>query len=108
LSSITPEETKEMTEAVPRHTLGLLLSMRLGAGLWAGLNYYAVSPMRFYGGDMTEGVQSADFTLSQSFKLAGNPARLRFMVKDLLGSYFDFEDETLSGRRSYLTLQVDF
>jgi iron complex outermembrane receptor protein len=108
LEAINPEETGETTEAVPRHTLNLLLSLRLGAGLWAGLNYYSVSPMRFYSGDTTQGVQSADFTLSKSFELSGHPAKLRFVVKDLLGSYFDFEDETVSRKRSYLTLQMDF
>jgi iron complex outermembrane receptor protein len=105
---INPEETRDAADSVPRHTLNMLLSLRLGAGLWASLNYYAVSPMQFYGGDLTGGVQSADFTLSKSFNLAGNPARLRLAVKDLLDSYYDFEEETVSQRRGYLTLQMDF
>jgi iron complex outermembrane receptor protein len=108
LTDINPEQITDVTDAVPRSTLNMLLSFRLGAGLWAGVNYYAVSKMRFYSGDKTEGVQSVDFNLSKSFKLSGHPTKLRFMVKDLLGSYFDFEEETVSSKHSYLTLQMDF
>jgi iron complex outermembrane receptor protein len=108
LSDINPEQVVDVTNAVPRNTLNMLLSFRLSAGLWAGVNYYSVSPMRFYSGDKTNGVQSADFTLSKSFKVSGHQAKLRLLAKDLLGSYFDFEKETVSSKRSYLTLQMDF
>ncbi|MEN8170493.1 MAG: TonB-dependent receptor [Pseudomonadota bacterium] len=108
LNKLNPEKILNVEDTVPLHTLNALLSLRLAEGLWAGLNYYSVSPMRFYSGDRTDGVQSADFNISKGFKLAGHKAKLRFMVKDLLGSYHDFEYETVSKRRAYLTLAMDF
>jgi iron complex outermembrane receptor protein len=108
MRSINPEQIIDVVDAVPMDTLNMLLSFRLGEGLWAGLNYNAVSPMKFYAGDKTEGVQSADFTLSKSFTISKHQAKLRFMMKDLLGSYFDFEKETVSRRRAYMSLQMDF
>jgi iron complex outermembrane receptor protein len=108
LNAINPQQIIDVVDTVPRSTLSMLLSFRLGAGLWAGVTYYAVSPMKFYSGDKTEGVQGVDFNLSKSFKVSGHQAKLRFSVKDLLGSYFDFEEETVSSKRSYLTLQMDF
>lgn len=108
LNKINPEERVDVIDTVPQHTLNMLLSLRLAEGLWAGLNYYTVSPMKFYSGDKTAGIRSADFTLSKSFKVSGRPAKLKLLMKDVLGSYFDFEEETVSTKRAYLTLQMDF
>lgn len=107
ITDLNPQLIEGVDDAVPRQTLNALLSHRVANKLWAGMNYYSVSPMRFYSGDRTDGVQSLDFTLSQGMVMAGHEAKLSVVVKNVLGSYFDFEDETVSNRRAYLTLAMD-
>lgn len=107
ITELNPQVIEGVEYAVPRQTLNALLSHRIANKLWAGMNYYSVSPMQFYSGDKTDGVQGLDLTLSQGLTLAGHEAKVSVMVKNVLGSYYDFEEETVSNRRLYLTLTMD-
>ncbi len=108
--NLAPTEDKwvDVDGAVPVHTVNALLSLRLAERFWASLNYYAASTMFYYAGDPTGGVRIADLSLTRGFKVAGHDAKLQLILKNLLGSYYDFEDETVSERNAYLTLQMDF
>ncbi len=106
LRDINPEWVIDVGDAVPRQTFNTLFSYRLAEGVWGGVNYYYVSPMRFYSGDVTDSVRSLDVNFSKKFKLSGHEATWRLLFKNLHGDYFDFEKETISKRSVYLTLSM--
>lgn len=107
IGDINPETTINVDEAVPGETLNALYSHRLDEGVWGGVNFYYVTPMKFYSGDLTDGVKSVDVNLGKDFKWSGHDATLRLLLKNLSGDYFDFEKETISKRSVYLTLSMD-
>ncbi len=107
IREINPELIADVSDAVPRHTVNAMYSHRLAGGLTAGVNYYYVSPMKFYSGDFTDGVRSLDLNLSKSFEMSGRDATLRLLLKNLSGSYYDFEEETVSEKAVYLTLDME-
>lgn len=102
------EKVIDVDDSVPRYTLNALISQRLGNKLWAGINYYSVSPMEYYSGDLTNGIQSLDATISKKFSLSDKAAEIKMGLTNLLGTYYDFEEETISQRQVFLTMKMDF
>ncbi len=106
LDSLNPDGWEDSADAVPSNTISALLSYRLARRLWGSINYYRATSMDYYSGDLTNGVSIADVSVRQGFTLGGHEGSISFAVKNLLGSYHDFEDETVSRRAAYLTMEV--
>lgn len=107
LFRINPDTWESTSETVPSHTINALLSLRLAPRLWGSINYYHATPMTYYSGDRTDGVQIADVSFRQGFTFGGHEGSASLLFKNLLGSYHDFEDETVSRRAAYLSVQFD-
>lgn len=105
---VNPDEDKDLSTATPKDTVSLLLSHRSPSGLRASAALYHVSDMQFSAGDRTGGYTTADFTVGQELRRGGNEVgNIAFSVKDLLGNYYDFQEEVFRERRSYVTLTLN-
>lgn len=107
LDKLNPDIWVDSGDSVPLQTISATFSKRLAEKLWGSINLYNTTPMQYYAGDRTEGVAIADVVLRQGFNLAGREGKISLALKNLLGPYYDFEEETISSKSVYVTLEMD-
>lgn len=106
LTEINPELWIDSEVSVPRHTISALLSTRISSGLWADINYYAASSMKYFAGDTLDPISTADFSIRKTFAYGKSTGEFKLIFKNILGSYADFEDETISERKAFASLSM--
>jgi hypothetical protein len=62
--------------------------------------------MRYFSGSKTEGIRTADFHYTHPFVLGSQRGQVRALFRDIMGDYYDFEEETTREYQAFLTLEV--
>jgi len=95
--------------SVPRHTAGLLLSHRLGAGWDASLRLHATSPMQwgFIARDHLDASSGVTVRIGYHQRLAGQSLRLDLIGENLNGRVNDFDMERGWGRAVWVRLALE-
>jgi len=103
-----PYRSRDVADLVPEETLNILFSQKVGKDGLLGVNFYRVSSMQFMAGDPTDGFSTINISYHHPVNILGHKAKMSVIAQDYLGSYFDFEKETVTKSQLYLGIKGDF
>lgn len=93
---------------VPTSITNLLYSIQLTVDMQLGISYSRVSNMDYMAGDFTNGYEILDITQNIKMGPSGRWGNLQLRMRNLMGSYHDFEDETVSKPFASIAYDVTF
>ncbi len=97
-----------IVDLVPEETLNILFSQKVGKGGLLGINFYHVSEMMFLAGDMGEGFSTVNLSYHHGIDVIGHKAKMSFIAQNLMGSYFDYEQQNVTKSQIYLGIKGGF
>lgn len=99
---------RDIADLVPEETLNILFSQKVGKDGLLGVNLYQVSNMQFLAGSKNDGFSTMNISYHHPINILGHKAKMSLMAQDVLGNYFDFEEETVTKLQIYLGIKGDF
>jgi iron complex outermembrane receptor protein len=108
LDKTSPDVYLPLSDFVPARTTTILFTKKFSERLTVGLNFYMVSTMEFFSGDQTGGYSANDISLNYLIGSLKKPDKFSVLVKNVNGSYYDFEDETGLEKQLYISYQATF
>jgi len=105
ISNLTGPITGDSDGSTPNHTFSFLLDHKFSPRWRAGLFYYYVSELGWFGGTSSD-YHVANLRLAHRFRPGSRSPELELIGQNLAGKYFDFRDYAVSDRRYYLGLKI--
>jgi len=102
---LNPEKVESIGDNVPNDTFSWLVEHRLDSNWRTSLAFYHVDHVAFW---HQTSLNTADVRLSRRFKSGDNEGEIAFVARDIMGAYYDYQDERVINRRLYLSLEYKF
>ena len=108
LKDLQERNTESLEDAVPRHTLSLLLSRKFDRDIQASAVVYYMSEMKWLGeGTRVDEYTRLDLRLSKGFHWGRNRGEIAFIAHNLLDDYNEFEKTTVFESRYFLQASLE-
>ncbi|HEY0635219.1 MAG TPA: TonB-dependent receptor [Gammaproteobacteria bacterium] len=102
---LNPEVVETVQANVPSHTFSWLTEHRFDDHWRGSLAFYHVDHIDFW---HETSLNTADVRLAWRFKHDGDEGNLALVARDVMGAYYDYQDERVINPRLYLSLDYRF
>jgi iron complex outermembrane receptor protein len=103
--SVIPDRVESVSDNVPTHTFSWLVEHRFDSYWRGSLAFYHVDHIAFW---HDTSLSTADVRLARRFKHGDNEGELSLVARDVMGAYYDYQDERVINPRLYLSMEYKF